>query len=133
MNVADPKGYGCVISDSVFEYIWDVSILVSLMNRSALRWSAAGAAVPASWTGKQANPSFWINLESNSTPGIVRSIKDTLICMRPALWINATALPEQTATLEKGSYIYQSPFLHTIDPACQGDLPMAVMHRTVFV
>jgi len=112
--------YGCNVSDSVFYYIWDVDVLLSTVSRSSFRWSAAGLPVPAAWTGKDPNPSFWVNLQSNSTQaGYPRTVNDTLVCMRPAIHVNGTVVPEQNLTITADSTTFRSHFLHTTDPLCR--------------
>lgn len=123
--------YGCNATNSVFQYMWDVNILASAVTHSILNWSAAGASIPASWTTTDPNPSFWVDLQTDDPDaGFVRGINDTLLCMRPAIHVNGTAVPEQSATVEKGSLVTRSPFLHTTDQACRRAQLWSTFDRT---
>lgn len=111
--------YGCNVSDSSFQYIWDVDLLQSAVSRSTFRWSAQGMPVPSAWTGKPTNPSFWVNLlTSDIRAGFIRSINSSLACMRPEIQANGSRVPAQQVTLEKDSQSYNTKFLHTTDAAC---------------
>mmetsp|Transcript_7230 Transcript_7230/g.11621 ORF Transcript_7230/g.11621 Transcript_7230/m.11621 type:complete len:524 (-) Transcript_7230:35-1606(-) len=116
----DRLTYGCNVSDSKFYYIWDVDVLASAVSRSFFYWSADGMNIPATWTGKVVNPSFWVNLQSDSpTAGFVRAVNDTLVCMRPSIEVNKTMVPAQAPTIVNGSLVFGSKFAHTSDPVCK--------------
>lgn len=112
--------FGCNASDSVFEYVWDVAVARSAVSRSTFRWAAASQPVPAAWTGKDPNPSFWINLQSSSPDaGFAWTVNDTLVCLRPSIVVNGSTIPAQTPTVEADSRTFDLRFLPATDPACR--------------
>ena len=115
------KAYGANVSNSAFNYIWDVALLDSGFRGCFFNWTAAGHAIPRLWLkSPPINPSFWVNLDSyNSQRGFVQSINSTLSCMRPALELDGQWVPAQQKTWANGTAGFDATFLHTTDARCR--------------
>ena len=125
----DRKRFGCNVSDSRFQYIWDVDIGDSAVSRSSFHWAGlpdrSGAAeLPATWKKQPpVNPSFWVHLDTASpSAGFPWVLADFLACLRPALppdggggGRGGAALPAQVPTVANGSKLVRAHFGHVGD------------------
>ena len=115
------KRYGCNISDSSFEYAWDVDMLESAVSRTQFIWAGVPTAstIPAAWRKTPpVNPSLWVNLQSDSpAAGFKWTLSDSLMCMRPdVLYVNGSlAVSAQVPTIVNGSTVLRTRFLYTND------------------
>jgi len=116
------KSYGCNVSDSTLEYIWDVDILESAVSRSVFRWAAEGRNLQRRWlVDKPANPSFWVNcMSGNPKAGFLWSLNHSLACMRPRITVAGVTTRKQNVTIDNASWVFDTHFLHTSDAICKG-------------